>query len=81
MYWYFQKGEIIVTTSEVIAPKGAVWVCQACGRRSKDRYGYKRISSGWDESCMINAVLCKKDSLEFKGNIVIKADPWKEDKL
>lgn len=38
------------------APTGAVWVCGACGKTSKDRYGDGR--SSWDESCMLNAILC-----------------------
>ncbi len=32
-----------------------VWVCMACGKRSKDRYGKEAINKGWDVSCMINA--------------------------
>lgn len=40
------------------APEGQVWVCGACGKRSQDRYGFQNISYGWDESCMLNAVLC-----------------------
>ncbi len=48
-----------------LAPEGAVWVCGACGKRSRTRYGFdadnKRtpLSYGWDESCMLNATLCK----------------------
>lgn len=37
-----------------IAPDGKVWLCVACGKRVKDRYGEDR---GWDESCMLNSVL------------------------
>lgn len=40
------------------APVGQVWVCTACGKTSKDRGGNHAISRGWDESCMLNAVLC-----------------------
>jgi len=32
-----------------------VFVCLACGKQSKDRYGDKPISYGWDESCMLNS--------------------------
>lgn len=39
-----------------IAPAGAIWVCSACGKTSKDRYGDK--NSSWDESCMMNSFLC-----------------------
>ena len=39
-----------------IAPAGAIWVCSACGKTSRDRYGDP--NSSWDESCMTNAILC-----------------------
>jgi hypothetical protein len=39
------------------APKGKVWICAACGKRSKDRYGNQKIDQGWDESCILNSVL------------------------
>lgn len=38
-----------------IAPDGQVYVCGACGRTARDKYNGPR---GWDESCMLNAVLC-----------------------
>lgn len=41
-----------------VAPAGQVWVCAACGKRSRDRYGFQKIDHGWDASCMLNAVLC-----------------------
>ena len=41
------------------AAKGTIWVCGACGKVAEDRYGIDRAHSpGWDESCMLNAVLC-----------------------
>lgn len=46
------------------APAGQVWVCGACGKRARTRYGFDAdnnptaIDRGWDESCMMNAVLC-----------------------
>jgi hypothetical protein len=46
-----------------VAPDGQVFVCMACGKMSKDRYGMQRISSGWDESCMLNAILCYRNKL------------------
>jgi len=48
-----------------IAPEGQVFVCGACGKTSNDRYGDP--SSGWDESCMLNAVLCYADRRDEKG--------------
>jgi hypothetical protein len=47
------------------APAGQVYVCAACGKQSSTKSGFdetyrKRtaISHGWDESCMLHAVLC-----------------------
>lgn len=42
-----------------VAKDGFVFVCRACGKQSKDNFGYQSISRGWDESCMLNAVLCE----------------------
>ena len=49
--------------SNQLAEEGQVFVCGACGKRSKDLYGAQRISYGWDESCMLNAILCWEDKL------------------
>lgn len=38
---------------EYFAPEGSIWVCAACGK-----YGSDRAWIG-DESCFMNAVLCK----------------------
>ena len=52
-------------TDERIAPAGAVWVCGACGKTARDRYGIEgEHSRGWDESCMLNAVLCDEASIK-----------------
>ncbi len=53
------------------APAGQIYVCGACGKTSRWRYGFdeksrmrdpnsgeRYASAGWDESCMCNAVLC-----------------------
>jgi hypothetical protein len=48
--------------NEVAGP-GEVFVCTACGRRSKDRYGEQKIHSGWDTSCCTNAVKCREEDL------------------
>lgn len=45
-----------MTDESRIALPGTIWVCRACGKTAKDRYGDK--NSSWDESCMLNAVLC-----------------------
>lgn len=51
-----------------VAPDGQVYVCGACGKRSKDRYGDKAINRGWDESCMMNSVLVYENSIELDSN-------------
>lgn len=58
-----------------------VWICAACGKTSTTQYGFddrnkSTASAGWDESCMLNAVLCTKASIErnAEGRIV-RADP------
>lgn len=61
-------------SGNTIAPAGQVWVCGACGKRSRDQYGYQAISRGWDESCMLNAVLCLESSLKLDGQRVIEAE-------
>lgn len=64
-----------MTDLDRMAPPGTIWVCGACGKTAEDRYGIEgEKSRGWDESCMMNAVLCMKDSLEYDGGRVIKAD-------
>jgi hypothetical protein len=52
--------------SNRVALPGYVWVCGACGKTSRDRYGHERISRGWDESCMLNAVLCLESNQTLK---------------
>lgn len=38
------------------APKGKVWVCRACGKKSTNKAN-PTFSYGWDESCFMNAEL------------------------
>ena len=58
-----------------MAPDGQIFVCGACGKVSKDLYGDKLEGLGsWDESCMLNAVLCHEKSVVLDGGRVIKAD-------
>jgi hypothetical protein len=40
---------------------GQVWVCQACGKRSRDKYGDHAINPGWDVSCMLHSILVHED--------------------
>lgn len=46
-----------------IAPVEFIYVCAACGKTSRSRYGFDSSNArcsapGWDESCMLHAVLC-----------------------
>lgn len=46
------------------APDGQIFVCAACGKVSTTRSGFladwktRATTQGWDESCMLHAVLC-----------------------
>jgi len=65
-----------------VAPESQVFVCAACGKRSKDRYGDQKIDRGWDVSCMLNAVLCYEEKSETGFWIVVgKAERDAEEKL
>lgn len=62
-----------------IAPAGQIFVCGACGKRSRDRYGFQKIDAGWDESCMLQAVLCREESYRRDENGAVYADLVEED--
>lgn len=56
-----------------IAGPGEIYVCGACGKVFSNPYKV-------DVSCMLNSVLCKKDSLKYgKNGRVIKATPVEEE--
>jgi len=55
-----------------VANEGEVFVCLACGKRSKDRYGEMAISRGWDVSCMLNSILCLESHVVLKNERVVK---------
>jgi hypothetical protein len=40
------------------APEGQVWVCAACGKTSPTKAPTRDSTPGWDEACMMGAVLC-----------------------
>jgi hypothetical protein len=42
------------------ADEGYVFICAACGKKSRDMYGNEPISYGWDESCALNCVIAKE---------------------
>lgn len=49
------------TFDKQVAPDGQIWVCGACGKTNKTRWSFSGGSHGWDESCMLNAVLVYDD--------------------
>lgn len=51
------------------AAEGQVWICGACGKTSPTKYGFDAANKnvgqpGWDESCMMNSVLCLTSSIK-----------------
>ena len=59
-----------------MAPDDGIWVCAACGKTAVDQYGMEGPHSyGWDESCALNSVLCKRDGI-VPGQRVMKAEPY-----
>jgi hypothetical protein len=50
------------------APEGTIFVCAACGRTNKTRYGFG------DSACSLHVVLCVESSLVFEDGLVIKAE-------
>ena len=65
-----------MSEENVIAPEGSIWVCIACGKYAKDKFGNER---GWDAGCMLNSSLFKICDLEFENGRV-KAVKKKENK-
>ena len=54
--------------SNEIASDGFIFVCLACGKRSKDKYGFQSIDYDWDESCMMNSKLIEESKCIFAEN-------------
>lgn len=45
-----------------LAPEGYIWICLACGKTSKSKYGFDQdhkpvAMRGWDVSCSLNSQL------------------------
>jgi len=61
------------------APEGWLWVCHACGKTAKDRYGETEDAHPlWDESCLLNSGLYSRDRLVFEGDRVIKIKEYSD---
>jgi hypothetical protein len=56
---------------ESVAPEGKVYVCAMCGKTSPGLFGTNG-DWGWDESCVLNAVLANKADLIFEDKRVTK---------
>lgn len=65
-----------------LVPADCVYVCCACGKLSKTRYGFddkhqSQATIGWDVSCSMNASLYKRAQLTIENGRVIniQGDP------
>jgi hypothetical protein len=62
-------------TGTDIVSDDLIFVCLFCGKTSKSKYGFDKVGKncaqyGWDESCMMNCELFKKDSIvKVRDNI------------
>lgn len=56
------------TPMNEFAGPGEVFVCSCCGRRSRDRFGHRKIHSGWDMSCVLNARKYREQDLILAPN-------------
>jgi transposase-like protein len=62
--------------SNLIADPGFAYVCTACGKVSRDQYGYAAHSYGWDESCVLNCTLTQDKTLVARlEGIELQAKP------
>ncbi len=55
-----------------VAPEGFVFVCFACGKRSRDKYGNQAIDRGWDGSCMLNCQAVEESRLRIENVRVVE---------
>lgn len=65
--------------TNAVAPYGKVWVCCACGKRSRDKYGSQKIDQGWDESCMMHSRLFDEDDLVMENGRVVRVENSNEE--
>lgn len=63
-----------------LAPEGQAWVCLACGKTSRSRFGLDKgnknvAMKGWDASCVLNSQLIQEDWIvETENGLVRKID-------
>lgn len=58
-----------------VATGATIYVCGACGKRSPTREPGLHSDPGWDESCMLKAVLCHNPP-EYRG----RSEDWQDEK-
>lgn len=61
--WYCKPRDVYAP-----APDGQIYVCGACGKTSKTLACVP--DSSWDESCMLNAVLCYEEKTDGQWTAV-----------
>ena len=61
-------GEMKTKFGETVAPKGQIWVCHACGKTARDKYGPPNAHPLWDESCALNCALHPEDMLNYDAD-------------
>lgn len=57
--------------------EGQIYVCAACGKRSRDREGQLAIDPGWDVSCFMHAILCYEASYSRDDHGHVRAEAVK----
>lgn len=67
-----------MSSGVALAQDGQVWICAACGKTSRTKYGFDDddrwvADRGWDESCMLNAVLVYADSIQRNERGIVTA--------
>ena len=64
------EGKVYQKEGNLKMERKTIWVCQACGKRSNDRYGKNMIDRGWDVSCVMSSVEVYKDKVVVKNSRV-----------
>lgn len=55
------------------APKGKVYQCYACSKRSKDKYGDEPLDYGWDVSCVMHSHLVDEKEAQKNREAFLKS--------